>query len=525
MYRAIIVDDEPRIRRGLTSLIPKLDPEWSVAGEAKNGMEALDLVRKEMPDLVITDIRMPKMNGLDLLSALKEYPVRVVILSGYGYFEYAQTAVKFGAFDYLLKPVKPPEIKSLLQRVKERRGADEASAKPARDSLNYSKWWKDWLLEEEDARSYEDKLKSLLPAEAEELQLLAVEIDRYEELIGEDQWGDKQLVAFAVRNVIQELAAESRESELLPLFASGPRILYLTVGKALNPDAARILIEKVGKWVKISISIGLSGTTKDFRELPALFRQASEALRDKWIRGEGIASLYEDGANIAREALGYPVELDEAICRELRAGDPDKALEGLERFLLEVASVKQSYPIFQRFALQLLSSVYRIVYENRIDDAANKGIIRPQELFRREFSVEEYRLFMTEWFVAIAEALEWRRKQRNNRTIEKAIEFIRGQYARDISLEEVAHQAGMSSSYFSTFFKQETGDNFVEYLTRLRIEKAKALMTDAELRLYEISRLVGYQDVKYFSRLFKRHVGATPAEYRQFFYRKEEGDG
>ena len=101
MLKAMIVDDEPRIRRGLKALIPQLDGDWTVCGEAKNGREALEMVKRELPDLVITDIRMPYMNGLDLLSALREYPVQVVILSGYGYFEYARTAIKFGAYDFL----------------------------------------------------------------------------------------------------------------------------------------------------------------------------------------------------------------------------------------------------------------------------------------------------------------------------------------------------------------------------------------------------------------------------------------
>jgi len=522
MYRAIVVDDEPIVRRGLISLIPKLDPDWSVVGEAKNGFEALELVKREMPDLVITDIRMPRMNGLDLLSALKEYPVHVVILSGYGFFEYAQTAIKFGAFDYLLKPVKPPEIMSLLHRLKEKRQDQASAAEPARSPLNFSKWWKDWLMETEETQGYADKLKEQLPAGSEEMQIVAVEIDRFDELIGEEQWGDRRLVEFAVRNVIEDLVADKSEPRLLPLFTNGSRLLYLCIGQSCGPDAAEWLVREVGRWVKISISIGLSGKTRRFEELPALYRQATDALRDKWIRGDGIVCRHEDSASFAKEAQGYPAQLDEALCRDVRAGDREKALAGLEAFLRQVKRDNLSYASFQRFALQLLSSVYRIVYENRIDDWVRTGISQPHDLFRREFAMDEYRRFMTEWIGAIIDSLEWKHKQKNNRTIERAVEYIRSHYAKDISLEDVALHAGMSGSYFSSFFKQETGDNFIDYLTRLRIDKAKSLMMDAELRLYEISQLVGYQDVKYFSRLFKRHVGATPAEYRQFFYRKED---
>lgn len=117
--------------------------------------------------------------------------------------------------------------------------------------------------------------------------------------------------------------------------------------------------------------------------------------------------------------------------------------------------------------------------------------------------------------------IEWNSKRRHDRTIDVAINFIRRNYADDISLEDVAMQARMSATYFSTYFRQETGNNFVAYLTRLRMDEAKSLMGVAELRLYEISGMVGYRDVKYFSRLFKRQTGMTPAQYRESIFRKE----
>nr|AYQ73467.1 response regulator [Cohnella candidum] len=522
MFRAIVVDDEPRVRRGLLALIPKLDPEWSVVGEAKNGLEAIDLVKREMPDLVITDIRMPHMNGLDLLIALKEYPVHVVILSGYGFFEYAQTAVKFGAFDYLLKPVKPPEIASLLQRLKEHKQVRDLPAGPAVPALNYSKWWKDWLTGSEEAESYVSRLRELLPKNAERFQMMAVEIDRFDELSLEDQWGDKQLVSFAVRNVIQDVLAAEREAPFVHLFTSGPQLYYVNAGGGCALDAAKRVAEEVRKWVKISVSVGLSETSAKFEALPLLYRHAGEALRNKWIHGGGIVSRFEDVLSGEREASGYPTHLDEEICRAVRAGDRDKALKGVETFLDEIKRNNVSFRLFQRFGLQLLSSVNRIVYENRVHDLVAKEASQPQDLFQRDFGADEFMAYMGDWIGATISALDWNRQQRHNRTIEKAIEFIHKNYAKDISLEDVALHAKMSGSYFSSYFKQETGDNFVEYLTRLRMDKAKSLMMNSELRLYEISQMVGYQDVKYFSRLFKRHAGVTPQEYRQFFYRKED---
>lgn len=524
-YRAVIVDDEPRVRRGLTALIPRLDSEWEVVGEAKNGVEAIELVKREKPDLVISDIRMPQMNGLDLLSALKEYPVHVVILSGYGYFEYAQTAVKFGAFDYLLKPVKPAEIENLLKRVKELKRLPMPSAETHHNPLNFANWWKEWLSESEESADYADKLKQQLPQSASRYQMMTIEIDRYDELITDDQWGDKQLVTFAVRNIVNEIMADSEHGQLngTYLFSRGSQFTYLFVNGICQYEQAERLIGQVKKWVKISISIGLSEETADFNVLPDLYRHAGEALQNKWIYGDGLVCRYEDVSKESNETIDYPSEIDEAIVRSIRGGDAEKALEGLSAFMDKVMKVNIPFRLFRRLGLQLLSSVFRVVYENKIQErVVERSSHQPQELFHRNFTVEEYVRYMSELIHSIVISLEWNRQQKHNRTIEKAMEFIRVNYPKDLSLEDVAAHVNVSGSYFSTYFKQETGESFIEYLTRLRMEKAKMLMMNAELRLYEICQLVGYQDVKYFSRLFKRNVGVSPAEYRQFFYRKED---
>ncbi|MDQ0059490.1 response regulator [Paenibacillus harenae] len=523
MYKVIVVDDEPRVRRGLQSLIPQLDSEWTVAGLAGNGIEAIELVRKEMPDLVITDIRMPLMNGLDLLSALKEYPVHVVILSGYGYFEYAQTAVKFGAFDYLLKPVKPAEIKNVLQRVKAHKQEQGPVAAILPSPVNYSNWWKEWLSSDlGESQEYMDKLRQQLPKQVTCYQLIALEIDRYDDLIMDDQWGDRQLVLFAVRNVVHEVLPELVAESSTFLFASGPQIYYLINDGLCTLEQSKRLMEEVRKWVKISISIGVSARLGDFMELPEGFRQAKEALQNKWIYGDGIVSLYEDVALLNRKEPGYPTGLDEVIVRSIRTGERENALEGLTGFMDRIKEGSIPFRVFRRFCLQLLSSVYRIVYEHKLNENILRQIHQPQDLFHRDFSAEEFVGFLTELINLIIESMEWNKQHKQNRTIEKVIDFIRKNYAKDISLDDLAVHAQMSSNYLSTFFKQETGETFIEYVTRLRIDKAKTLMMNAQLRLYEIAQLVGYQDVKYFSRLFKRAVGVTPAEYRQFFYRKED---
>lgn len=515
--RVLVVDDEPKIRRGLAALIPQVDPDWRVCGEAKNGLEALDIVKKELPDLVITDIRMPHMNGLDLLSMLREYPVQVVILSGYGYFEYARTAIQFGAYDFLLKPVKPDEVKDVLARLKADRQARPHPTHSAVVQPNYGKLWEDWLTGQPDGDRYVDRLKNLLPPEADGFHLAVIEIDRFDELIKEDAWGDRQLVYFAVRNIVQEILAESSACAGQFLYAAGPRLHYLMTG---GPPP-RALIERMAREVrqcaKWSVSIAVSDGTDAFAALPDLYRNAMEALLGKWIFGPGTVRFYDDCPG--EEALpGYPVELDEQMLTMIRTVNPEKAQDVLERFVETIRAAQMPFRLFRQYCLQLLSSVLRFVELHNLTASVFGQLPATNDLFHRIFSAEEYKAYMARIVTACIRSLELKEAHRRNRLLDKALAFMHENYHADLSLDDVAGHVGMGSSYFSTYFKQETGQSFVEYLTALRLDKAKQLMADPGLRLYEIAGLVGYNDVKYFSRVFKKVTGVTPAEYRQFFF-------
>ncbi|MGG1515978.1 response regulator [Paenibacillus oryzisoli] len=521
MYKVIVVDDEPRVRRGLTSLIPKLDAEWSVVGEARNGYEALEAVKKELPDLVITDIRMPQMNGLDLLSHLKEYPVHVVILSGYGYFEYAQTAVKYGAFDYLLKPLKPEDIESVLGRVKKERQLKPIDSRSSSGMPNYSKLWKDWLLGLQEEKELPAQLSAMFATGAAQFRIFVIEVDEIDELINEDQWGDRQLVLFAVRNIVQDVT-DKMKADAHFLFANGAQLYLLTMNETESRQLAKRCIEEVKMWLRISTSIGISEASDHYAALPYLVQHAGVALQNKCFYGCGTVGEYDELKLEDIIEVGYPIELETELMKEIRGGQLERAACILQTFIETAKQRNVSFRLFRRFCLQLVSSVIRLAYELKIYELVLTHLTRPIDLFDRSFTLEEYVDFMHSLMEACIVSMEWKRTQKHNQTIERAVDFIQGNYAKDISLEDTARHVHMNASYFCSYFKMETGCSFVEYVTSVRMEKAKTLMMDAQLRLYEIAQLVGYQEVKYFSRLFKKRMGVTPAEYRQFFFRKED---
>jgi two-component system response regulator YesN len=522
LYKVVVIDDEPKVRRGLSRLIPELDPEWYVVGQAQNGLEGLQIVKDERPDLVITDIRMPKLNGLDLLNDLRNYPGYVVILSGYGYFEYAQTAIRFGALDYLLKPMKPEQILNILTQVKKLKQKESLTKHNLEEKNDHTLVWKEWLLDPIGMKQPPELLDKLVHLDGRSYQMILIEIDSLDELITEDQWGDRQLVLFAVRNIVSDIIEIDRQTSCMFMLQHGGQLLYLAAGCKDVKDLCFEMIKSVHKWLKISVSIGISKEHQNLPDIPLALQQANEAIKNKWIYGLGSVSDFADFQIEDVLSSGYPIHLEESLIIAMRSCNKEEAIQNLKQFIEQITNSRITFRLFHRFYLQLSAAVVRVLYEYKIYDVVMKESPQLFDLIEKKTSVDNLYEGMKQIISVAIEAVEWTKSQKNQRTIDRSLEYIHNRYMNDISLDNVAEAAQMSSGYFSTLFKQEKGITFIEYLTRLRVDKAKSLMADDQLRLYEISEMVGYQDVKYFSRVFKRMLGITPAEYRVFFFRKEQ---
>jgi two-component system response regulator YesN len=518
VYKVIVIDDEPKVRRGLSQLIPKLDPDWVVVGEAKNGIEGLQMIKNDLPDLVITDIRMPRMNGLDLLNDLRNYSVYVVVLSGYGYFEYAQTAIKFGAFEYLLKPMKSEEILNVLTRVKKLRQTESAKDQNSLTQADLMSIWREWLMEPADYKAPPVQITPFFDAS---FQVVLIEIDTLDELVTEDQWGNRQLVMFAVRNIISDVVQIEAGIECTFMLSQGSQLFYLVKGCSTTRLLAENMIKAVRKWIKIYISIGISEAHLTVHDVHSAVQQAREAIQNKWIYGFGSVSEYADFRIEDALSIGYPISLEEALIVAVKSCQNEKALNILDQFMNAIIEAQMTFRLFRRFYLQLTASLIHVLYEYKIYDVVLKNQVQPYELLVTDVPLKDLHEGMKQLIVSSVEAIEWTKTQKNQRAMERALEYIHEYYMNDISLDDVSGSIQMSAGYFSTFFKQEIGSTFIDYLTRLRVDKAKQLMANPGLRIYEISEMVGYQDSKYFSRVFKRVLGVSPAEYREFFFRKE----
>ena len=313
------------------------------------------------------------------------------------------------------------------------------------------------------------KLSNMIRLEKLPYRILVIEIDSLDELVSEDQWGDRKLVIFAVRNVLSDLMALITEIECIYMFQEGSQLSYLFKGESSESDIkqwATEFIHHINTYIKLSISIGISNSSYDVNQIPSNYSHASVAIQNKWIHGLGSVCMYSELLMDERLSSGYPIHIEECLIIAIRNNQAKEAIQYLQKFMTAISLESIAYRIFRRYYLQLSASVIRVLYEYKSYDLVLKELPNMYELLERNSSVTYMHQIMEELILASIESIEWVKKRKNRHLSDKAIQFIHDHYMKDISLDEVAGSLHMSSNYFSSFFKQEKGITFVEYVTQ-----------------------------------------------------------
>ncbi|UVI30172.1 AraC family transcriptional regulator [Paenibacillus spongiae] len=443
MYRLLIADDEALEREGIEWIVKRMMPDTFEIIHAENGRTAIRKAEEFHPHIIMMDIRMPGIQGLEALKEIKaQHPnVKMVLVTAYEYFEYAKEALSLGVHEYLVKPAKRDQIALLLQRLvveieqEQRRRNDELAVR--------------------------DKLFQLLPLAETELALIfmtdqvnEVELEHLADML-EISIGHGCALVLA----LPELGAEKKK-------------IYETVKNA----AKGIVKERLGCAVSSMVH-----------------RHMAVFLLDKLQTGDKV--LREEAFHLGSELVD--VLERHGIAITVGIGSVGAGIEGIRRSYYE--------------------GVFASTYDNQ-----GRSLHRFEDLnlSSAEGNGEHANPSVTDSGTESAyveQAINQIREEREQRTgnvLDKAVSFIRERYLEELSLEDVADHVHLNSYYFSKVFKQQTGETFIDYVTRLRIGKAKELMKDGQLSLKEVCYQVGYKDPNYFSRVFKKVTGVTPSEHR-----------
>ncbi|GIQ67348.1 response regulator [Xylanibacillus composti] len=529
-YRVLVVDDEPMILRGLSFVIPWDKLGLQVVGKASNGEEALWQINKLEPHIVITDIRMPVMNGLELLKrVMTERPSMVVVLlSGYGEFENLREALRYGAFDYLLKPVCGSELEQTMRRAKSRLDEMQGSE---REFLHQSVQAVTELVRErlicsmlEGTEKPYDRLYWLREWELEHPYfLLLIALDDAREM---KQWdrSERKLWNFAVNNVLAELGKSQQLITVFP-FRSGEWVMLLQeISQEQIEEIAEHIIVCVKTFTKLSCSIGISKPCRGIDSLHASYRSAQHALMARFTGGR--ESVYMDAdAHLLHESgptgiMGSQLDVWETrLAAAVSSYDRDAVTALLGEWKGELLASGAKQPDAVALMIELMVGVSK-----RLADLFGLPLPGLSALISEMpicVTLEEMNELMAS---ALAEYQELVSKQvqreKETSSVRKALQYADKYFHQDVSIDEVAEHVGLSNSHFCVLFKKETGYTFLEYLTKQRIEWACSMLKNTDTRIHNVSHMVGYQDPKYFSQVFKKLVGMTPSEYRTAFKNK-----
>lgn len=538
MYKAIIVDDESIVRDGLRNTIAWNDHGFELAGDYENGREAWEAIERLKPDLIISDISMPFMDGLELARLVStNYPyMKVVILTGYDQFEYAQQAIRLKVRDFVLKPITAREIRELLDKA--RAEMDEEAKRledlgRLRSQLHQSlPLLKERFLErlvllglgkpEIEERFAYFGLPSLEPP----CLVMVADIDDFgekETLI--DDGHDAEFLRFAVFNIFEETASQ-RPGTLL--FRTREEKLMAIVGGAADEselyDAAFGMAEEVRhlveKYLRFTVTIGIGHAVSSAEQLPASARSALSALDYRFQQGKNKVLGITDMEGSSAPASPVPNrDWDRRLAAAVRTGAADEARELIGRIAGELRSapLPVCFLHIQRILLALLDVAQELGLglESPAGEAAPIQPLCLTEVYRFK-TLGEIEDWLKDIVASLMAGIADNRSRFTRLQIARATDYIEEHYADEkLSLRDLCRHVLMSTSYFSLAFKQCTGETFVEYLTRVRIEKAKALLLATSLKFYEIASRVGYADPNYFSILFKKHTGMTPRDFRE----------
>lgn len=527
MLKVIIADDERLICRLVQALADWDALNMEVAGTAENGLEALELIQEKEPDILITDIRMPGCDGLELIARAKEArpELEIVIISGYAHFEYAQSAMKYGVGNYLLKPIKQEELMETLLRIGERcetRFNLQAGMEQDKQDSRYAM-----------KRLRGSFFKDILSENAPELTKEVLEKIYYFEAAGEIyqvfllkfDCNIQQINGSAVE-IIRKKAEEifnaglRTQCENMLLYFQG----YTGYGLINYKEEQRTDIRKQMReclnlmnaqknlFGEVEFSLALGCAVKQAQELPASLKQAQRAVAERLVEGAG--RLFEDipaeSGTDKQQLQKYTKRMEHAV-ELLSIEEADGACDLLERELLMSGSLCGRELLEQAVAAGGLFIAHMAI--SNAEEVRLDYILRCNQCSRAGQLFTELKQMQSR---LIKEAQELRNNE-STRPIRLAKQYIMRHFREAVTLEEVCETIGFSVSYFSALFKKETGEGFAKYLTRIRIEEAKTLLRETDMPVAKICEEIGYSDRKHFTQTFHKATGLNPAEYRKLY--------
>jgi len=519
-YKVFFVEDEIVTREGIRDNVDWVVHGFEYCGEASDGEMALPLLQSARPDVLITDIKMPFMDGLQLCKIVRERMpwVKIIILSGHDEFGYAQKAIELGVTEYLLKPITVQNIHHSLRKIAAQLDQERKEIKVLEQLHEQVEDNRDVLRERllvklvvgavssTDAIEQSQLLGLDLIARCYMVVILKAELDDRSDQFDYDEYQQVQEIITGQVGINPNIFLLKKDWDEIVLVIKGGTPEYLEAEKVLLLSAVNLEIKKT----RYHLVIG-SGTAK--KRMAEIYHSFVEALAQI----QNATNAHRFGTNLAVEKAEL-LKIDKtAVENYLRSGVKNGVGEFFDEQIMSLGeNALRSHLIKNYIIVDVIIATAKLVKEWGGDiDTVFPELIAIETILANITTVENLREQVCS---ILARALAVRDSQANNRhakLIEEAKKYIDQHYMEsELSLNDIAIQINLSSSHFSSVFAQETGQTFKDYLTTIRIQKAKELLLTTTLRSGDISYEVGYNDPHYFSFVFKKNTGFSPSEFR-----------
>ena len=531
LYRIMLVDDEEEVRK---AMIRQMDWErlgFTVVGDAENGQEALEKLEQLEPEVIMTDIRMPYMDGLTLTARIREkYPsIKILIFSGYDDFEYAQQAIKLNVTEYILKPVNGEELAEILNRIKisldqeiEQRRNFDSLRESYLGSLPILRelFLNDLVRRTTDVDLVTPKLREygidILDARKWLAAVIHIEdLKRTETPVFSNH---QELIPISVRGLAED---HLRPYCRFAIFNSMDGITVIAAIDENNTQTGLMnlfndICKESRRVLEVTITVGVGHRSDALQEISRSYQTAVDALGYRAIVGVGKVIYINDVEPVSRGKLQLDGKGEAELITAIKFGPKEMIETVIKNMANRMEDAKVHASQYQVYMLSIVNCMIQMMqqYDLNMDDMFGEGF-QYLDALAGGYSREKFASWMIPIACRMNETMNQERDNTTKKVILEAKEYIQEHYSNpDLSVEMLCRHLHMSPAYFSTVFKRETGQTYVNYLTEVRLDKAVDLLNETSDKTYVIAEKVGYQEQNYFSYVFKKKYGVSPTKYR-----------
>lgn len=525
MYRLMIVDDEYLARYSLSKLILREFDNIEIVGDPENGRQAIEQNRSLRPDIIIMDINMPGINGIDAsMQIISEFPqTNILILTAYDSFDYIKRALDIGVLGYILKPVKETEvvekIKKLINEIEQRSNKCDF------------------------VELVEAKIKVVKPFMEKEIVMAfatgnfdEIKMERYIDFLQEDIKAGYFMLISSGQHYSNEINDSIRNSILkektmniltrhLPLMKKclfgrihGDTIVVFIPVDMKCPNAevlneAVMIGQEISRKLKlignIDATVGIGMAHSELHNFYKSYNEAAIALKKTGSK-KPVVHFQLLNQEINEKPHEFPHELENKLIDQIKSGCADQARKYVDDILIYILTRNDNPDILKEYAIEFITILKRAI--SKLGVNLSEYTVKIKELMSLD-SIEEIELWCKYNAYNLIEKVE-KCSNKGYDIINKVIEYICINFNKNITLESVADEIGLTPQYLSKIFKEKYGINFIDFITQKRMEYAEKLLRESEKNIKEIGKLSGYEDSNYFCKIFKKEMGTSPKQYR-----------